>query len=507
MQKCTNRILSMLLALIMIFTMLPATVLAEGETEKVLEGWSVTLGDNIGVNFYLNSADYTVATTVNGVEVTPAISENVVTVNVAAAQMNDIIVLTVNSGDETVHTGEYSVRKYAEVLMEGNYSAGTKHMVQSMLDYGAKAQTYFDYNPNNLANAGYELSAQQKIPAKVEEMSVSGRIAGVSFYGATLLFRNQIAVRYYFNADSAEDVEFAVNSASAEVKQAENGLYYVETAGINPQDYEESFVLTATKGEDVLTVSYSPMNYIVRMSAKDSTSGALKSLLSAMYGYHCAADRFEDVQEVDPGIAIVSSQFSGTWINTRSEDKNLGPQNSYDGDPSTKWNPQAKTGFVEEPGIIYELGGWYQLDTIQVTFASAESYFIVYTSADGKNFTELYNVNDETIASAYYGPTASIDASSANTVKYVKLVFTGRTLDNDFVNLHEVTITGYEVAEPDVKAVIMDHNAIGAWVNDQIWDDGTDDLKAGPQLSYDGDAASRWNPQASGGYAQEQGII
>ena len=507
MQKCTNRILSVLLALIMIFTMLPATVLAEGETEKVLEGWSVTLGDNIGVNFYLNSADYTVATTVNGVEVTPAISENVVTVNIAAAQMNDIIVLAVSSGDEIVHTGEYSVRKYAEVLMEGNYSAGTKHMVQSMLDYGAKAQTYFDYNPNNLANAGYELSAQQQIPAEVEEMSVSGQIAGVSFYGATLLFRNQIAVRYYFNADSAEDVEFAVNSASAEVKQAENGLYYVETAGINPQDYEESFVLTATKGEDVLTVSYSPMNYIVRMSAKDSTSDALKSLLSAMYGYHCAADRFEDVQEVDPGITIVSSQFSGTWINTRSEDKNLGPQNSYDGDTSTKWNPQAKTGFVEEPGIIYELGGWYQLDTIQVTFASAESYFIVYTSADGKNFTELYNVNDETIAGAYYGPTASIDASSANTVKYVKLVFTGRTLDNDFVNLHEVTITGYEVAEPDVKAVIMDHNAIGAWVNDQIWDDGTDDLKAGPQLSYDGDAASRWNPQASGGYAQEQGII
>ena len=506
MQKRANRILSMLLALIMVFTMLPATVLAEGETEKVLEGWSVTLGDNIGVNFYLNSADYTVSATVNGTEVTPTISENAATVNVAAAQMNDTIVLTVKSGDETVHTGEYSVRKYADVLMEGNYSAGTKHMVQAMLNYGAKAQTYFNHNIENLADAGYELSAEQ-LPTQVEEMSVSGAAAGISFYGATLLFCNQIALRYYFNADSVENIEFAVNSASVEAKQADNGRYYVEVSGINPQDYANSFVLTATKGEEVLTVSYSPMNYIVRMSAKDSTSDALKSLLTAMYGYYCAAARFEDVQEVDPAITIVSSQLSGTWINNRNDSNEYGPQCSYDGNPSTRWNPEAKAGYAEEPGIIYTLDGWYQLDTVQCTFQTADMYYEVYASADGKSFTKLADVNDETLSSVYHGATASVDASEAKDAKYVKLVFTGRAVDNNFVNLYEVKITGVPVAEPDVQAVITDHEVIGAWVNDQVWEDGSNDPNVGPQKSYDGDASSKWNPQASGGYAQEQGII
>lgn len=79
MQK-SNRILSFLLALVMVLTILPATVFAEGKTDA-LEGWSITLGDDIGVKFYLDSADYTVTATVNGEAVIPAVSENVATVN------------------------------------------------------------------------------------------------------------------------------------------------------------------------------------------------------------------------------------------------------------------------------------------------------------------------------------------------------------------------------------------------------------------------------------------
>ena len=134
MQKRANRILSALMALVMVLSMLPATVFATGETANVLEGWNITLGDNIGVKFHLNSADYTVTTTVNGAAVTPAISDKVVTVNVAAAQMTDTIGLTVKNGEETVHTGEYSVRKYADTILNGSYDAEVKDMVKQMLN-------------------------------------------------------------------------------------------------------------------------------------------------------------------------------------------------------------------------------------------------------------------------------------------------------------------------------------------------------------------------------------
>ena len=55
-----------------------------------------------------------------------------------------------------------------------------------------------------------------------------------------------------------------------------------------PQNMDQQITLTV---EDVsgntLTVSYSPMNYIVRMSANGNDN--LKNLLKALYNYHLAA--------------------------------------------------------------------------------------------------------------------------------------------------------------------------------------------------------------------------
>ena len=96
MQKRANRILGMLLALVMVMTMLPATVFANSETD-VFAGWSLTLGEDIGVNFYLaeEAANYTVDVTVAGNKAayTTATKDGyyVVSVNVATAQMTDVI--------------------------------------------------------------------------------------------------------------------------------------------------------------------------------------------------------------------------------------------------------------------------------------------------------------------------------------------------------------------------------------------------------------------------------
>ena len=193
MQKRANRILSMLLVLVMVLTMLPATALAD--SESALKGWNLILGDDIGVKFTLNSADYTVITTVNGAEVTPTISGETVKVNVAAAQMTDTIGLTVKNGEETVHTGEYSVREYADTILGGSYDAEVKDMVKQMLNYGAAAQTYFNYNTEKLANAGYELETAAAVPTDVPEITVEDDLSGIGLYGLSLVFLNSSSSR------------------------------------------------------------------------------------------------------------------------------------------------------------------------------------------------------------------------------------------------------------------------------------------------------------------------
>ena len=78
------------------------------------------------------------------------------------------------------------------------------------------------------------------------------------------MFRNQFGVRFYFTADSARRYTFTVNGKACTPVQKDEKVY-VEILGINPQDLDQVITLTATDGMDSITVSYSPMVYIVRM--------------------------------------------------------------------------------------------------------------------------------------------------------------------------------------------------------------------------------------------------
>ena len=263
MQK-SNRILSFLLTLVMVLTILPATVFAASETD-VLEGWSITLGDDIGVKFYLDSADYAVTATVNGEAVTPAISGNVATVNVAAAQMTDEIVVTISDGDTVLTQKSYTVCDYIKTLIEGNYDEKLQALAKAALNYGAGAQVYFDHHADTLANAGYETTETVAIPEINTDNMVSGEVSGIRFYGASLVYNSKIAVRFYFDVTGdISNYTFSIGNEPV----LKDGLYYVEIDGINPQDYAKETALTVSDGSQEMTVTYSPMYYIGRMYNK-----------------------------------------------------------------------------------------------------------------------------------------------------------------------------------------------------------------------------------------------
>ena len=262
--------------------------------KKPVISQQVSLGDDLAMNFAVEAdPGVTVNVTFDGETAAYDLSkmttdENgkyIISVDLAAAQMTEEIGLEFVMGDAVILKKVYSVRRYAEAILTGDFDAKTQNMVKTMLNYGAKAQLYFDVNKDNLANAGYE-QADVALPAEYPEKSVSGSVDGLVYYGASLVFRNQIAVRFYFTG-SVEGVDFG------DYEGVEKGdMHYVEVAGINPQDYGNLIELTATKGEETLTVSYSPLNYIIRMSGRDSTPAALKSLLNALYSYHAAAVQY-----------------------------------------------------------------------------------------------------------------------------------------------------------------------------------------------------------------------
>ena len=209
-------------------------------------------------------------------------------VPVNATQMNDTISLCVVDGNGArTEAGSATIRQYCDDFLADPDQAAYHTLVKEMLNYGSAAQLHFGHNTDNLAGKGIEDAGQQAVPAEGGEIGLEDKIENVDCIGASLVYRDKIAVRYYFEGDLT-GCTFAVNGTPSDLQVNGN---YVEVADIVPQDLDKQVILTVTDAQgNAITVTYCPMNYIVRMSQKglDTT----KALVKALYNYHLAAKDF-----------------------------------------------------------------------------------------------------------------------------------------------------------------------------------------------------------------------
>lgn len=298
-----------------------------GEVSK----WNVALADDLLVNYYLSISE----SIENTAKVRIVVGEEVYTfrvsqlkktedglyiarVSAAAAQMNDFIYVTVINSGSTGQTFSYTIRQYADTILADETHSAYHALVKEMLNYGAAAQVYFDYEADNLVNAGITGTGNVEIPDSVDDtLSVEGKANGISFYGASLIFRDKIAVRYYFGFEGQiNNMTFTVNDQQY-APQLKDGLYYIEIADILPQNLDQQIALTVTDANgNILTVTYGPMNYIVRMNIKGSEP--LKNLLKALYNYHLASKAV--CGEADTTYKVL---VSGVWKMLKYSDGHL----------------------------------------------------------------------------------------------------------------------------------------------------------------------------------------
>ncbi len=275
--------------------------------KAVVTAWNLTLGNQISVNFYMDIedavketaavnitlAEKTVSYPVADAVVDEATGQYVFTVGLNAAQMTENVTVELVNNGQVFGSKCYSVRQYADYVLsdENGIPENIKALVREMLAYGGASQTYFAYKLVNLADDGITDATVVEVPESAEELTVSDGIGGVDFYGASLVYRDRIAVRYYFTGD-VTGCTFAANG-NTYTPVAKDGMYYVEIADILPQELDRQITLKVTDAEgNQLSVTYGPMNYIVRMNEKGSES--LKALIKALYNYHLAAKAYSE---------------------------------------------------------------------------------------------------------------------------------------------------------------------------------------------------------------------
>ncbi|MBQ6831347.1 MAG: leucine-rich repeat domain-containing protein [Oscillospiraceae bacterium] len=274
---------------------------------QMVDAWNLSLGDNISMNFYMSIEDTavdstqlkvtlgekTVSYSASQAEKDEATGNYIFCVELAAAQITELVTVELVQNGEVVDRKTYSVRQYADYILDENnsFNDDTRALVRQLLHFGAAAQQYFSYRTEALANTGIGESELSPVPETTSPIAVSGIVEGLRFSGASLLFQSKIALRYYFDVDvGIENVVFTIGE-KAYTPAEKDGSYYIQIEDIVPQQLDQQITLTATVGTEEVTVTYGPMNYIVRMY-HNTENEALKPLLLHLYNYHLVAKKY-----------------------------------------------------------------------------------------------------------------------------------------------------------------------------------------------------------------------
>ncbi len=274
-----------------------------------VKGYNLALGGDIGVNFYLSAqaavAKNATVTITNGETVllenaafdaahaTDRIaSAYMFSARVAAKEMADKLTLTVKNGETVYYTEEYSVLDYAKVILADTETYAKEiPLVNAMLNLGGSAQSYFDYNTENPANAGLEAPADVTV-VDTYKQDINGDLAaiGVAGIGATLNMVSKTEIVYTITlADEMNAADYTITGGTAIVA---GNVITVVTDGILAQNLEDMTTLTVTKGEATVTVAYAPLTYVMNMLGKTECPEATQNLCKALFAYNAAANDY-----------------------------------------------------------------------------------------------------------------------------------------------------------------------------------------------------------------------
>lgn len=290
--------------------------------EVSLYGRSITLKDNIDVNYYMEMSDsvfehdayleFKIGGQTYKLNASDAaeVNENGKTLYkfscpVNAAQMSDTIETRIVIDNNTKEEFSYSVKEYAsELLSKSNeYPAETVKLVKALLNYGTAAQTFFKYNTGKPANA--ILSDTDKAVAAadfdaykavIKADSANGAIDGLTYYGSSLICKSEMTVRHYFILDNGSDInnyKFSyIDTEGYEVslipkKVSDGGVYCVDISGIMACSLNKNYVcrVTGMDNSQTIELDYGPLSYAYSVANSKDSSKELMNLMNALYMY------------------------------------------------------------------------------------------------------------------------------------------------------------------------------------------------------------------------------
>ena len=227
------------------------------------------------------------------------------------------VTINVLADGEVIQSTVYSVKMYVQAqLTKSTIPANMKSFLVDMLNYGAAAQNYFDYNTSNLANADLTPEQQAYATKDLPEIeSVYNVVAGADNFvttgGVALSLMNTIDanIYVYLNDCNQEDVYAVIeyqDAFSDEMKEMVvdgndfthllNNKYRIVFGEYVPMQMGDAFTVRFfakdTDAQIGETITYSIHSYVVRAMEKDNIDPELLAVLEAMIKYGASAKAY-----------------------------------------------------------------------------------------------------------------------------------------------------------------------------------------------------------------------
>ena len=305
-----------------------------GSSSSHLCGHSITIDGSIGVNFYMTLGDNVLSNadtaymqfTVNGKTQKVKISEAsraedyyIFRCNVVAKEMTDTITAQIylSEGNPDGDAYTYTVRDYAVYILDHQsvYGKAVVDVVNEMLNYGAAAQIYFNYNTSDLANSVVNDSNKPSMfEGAYKFIDVLSRITyrdfgtyndefvttvgDVKLSMASLSLKSTLTLKLYFeNVPEGTFFEYK----DKEIATTKSGKYTVVTIeGINPYYINAWVEIDVSYGETNGTIIYNPLKYVYNVMKADydtKVTWQLKQLMSSLIEFDFALSEYYNPQQ------------------------------------------------------------------------------------------------------------------------------------------------------------------------------------------------------------------